>query len=279
MGLVIAASLPFMAAQADVSQNTERLHVVDGRPVAAVVQELISRYRYVITYEDPKYAFAGDLQDVTAQVRKDLDQFPRGDAPRVIVPAEDSLTVYVPKASNISPAELAHLLQTTVQAQARNGQGGRFQVVRSGEIFHVIPSAARDRNGTWVPQTSILDVPISLRMRDRGRWETLQDICDAVSVAAHVKINYAGPVGGLSSLTANPKPYRLGAQHEKARDLLVRAFRMLNDPNSGTWISQKLTWLLFYDASDHVYALNIRTVDARPSTTTPNPGASVSNPK
>lgn len=268
--LMIAASLSFIAAEAHGNQNTERLHVVDGRPVAAVVQELVSRYRYVITYEDPRYAFEGDLQDVTAQVRKDLDRFPPGDAPRVIVPAEDSLTVYVPQASSISPAELRALLETTTQAQAANRQGGRFRVMRSGEIFHVIPSAVRDRNGTWAAQTSILDVSLSLPTRDRGRWEMLQDICDALSIAAHVKINYAGPVGGLTSLTMNPRPYRLGAQNEKARDLLLRVFRMLNEPGSSTSIPQRLTWFLFYDASDREYAMNIRSVPDRLSAATPN---------
>jgi len=83
-------------------------------------------------------------------------------------------------------------------------------------------------------------------------------------MAAHVKVGYGGPVGGISS-PANPKSYRLGAHNEEAREVLFRALRLLNDPTAQTWIPQRLTWLPFHDFSDNAYALNIHSFPDRSS--------------
>jgi hypothetical protein len=260
--VVIAANLLISTADASAVQSDVKLSVKDGRPVAAAVQELISRYGYVITYEDPRYVFSGDLQDVTTQVRRDLDQFPPGQAPKVIVPADASLTIHVPSSSTISSKDMAIVLEQLMKAQSISGRGGHFRVERHGEIFHVLPTEVRDRKGIWAPQASIFDVPISLPMKGRNKDDMLETICEAVSAAAHVKVGFGGPVGGISS-PSHPQPYRLGAYNERARNVLMRAFGLLNDPKAGTWFPQQLTWLLFYDFSDKAYSLNIQSVPDR----------------
>jgi hypothetical protein len=58
----------------------------DPRPLAQAVLELEAQFGLLITYEDPAYAFKGDISDVTATVRRDLDKYQPGEAPRVLVP-------------------------------------------------------------------------------------------------------------------------------------------------------------------------------------------------
>src|SRR5256885_13941815 len=67
-------------------QTTEKLSVDDARPLAEAIVLLESKFGGVITYEDPAYVYSGDISDVTESVRRDLDKFEPGKAPRVLVP-------------------------------------------------------------------------------------------------------------------------------------------------------------------------------------------------
>jgi hypothetical protein len=251
--LVIAVILHTDAADAQTVQDAIKLSVDDPRPVAAAVQELVSRYGYVITYEDPRHAYQGDIQDVTTQVRKDLDQYSPGKAPKAMVPLGGTLTLTIPSSSSISTQAVASVLEQLMRVQLKRGEGGHFRVVQAGDVFHVLPTEVRDRSGNWAVQPSILDVPISLPMEDRDEDGMLNAICNAVSVAAHVKVFLGAQLGGLG------RHYRLGADNERARDVLMRAVMSISSNN------QKLTWQLFYGSSENMYALNIQGVPERPS--------------
>jgi hypothetical protein len=78
-----------------------------------------------------------------------------------------------------------------------------------------------------------------------------------VSAAAHVKVGLTFSVGGISD-PSRPRPYRLGADNERATDVLMRALNLLNT-------SQKRTWVLFYDPSENgnMYFLTIQGVPNR----------------
>jgi hypothetical protein len=180
------------------SGDTIKVSVSDPRPVAKVVEELVSRYGYVITYEDPRLTFEGDWRDVTTQVRKDLDRYPPGAAPKVIVPRGGTLNLTLPSSHSISAETMASLLKQVVRDQANTQQGGRFRIERDGEIFHVVPSEARDQTGNWSAQTPLLDVPISLPTQDRERMGTLQAVADALAAAVGVSVDVPF-MGGIES--------------------------------------------------------------------------------
>jgi hypothetical protein len=240
LAIVLGISIRANSAHAQ-NQKTTELNVTDGRPVAAVVQELVSRYHYVITYEDPRHVYEGDLEDATKRVRKDLDKL--GDkAPRVLVPAKATLSVDIPSASAINAQEMASTLQQVMQVQSRAGRGGHFRVEQVGNVFHVLPAEARDNNGNWVKQTSILDSRISLSDENRSADELMDAICKAVSAAAHVNVLLGFSLGGLSD-PSHPRPYHLGVDNEPARDVLMKALNLIQS-------GQKLTWVLFYDPSE-----------------------------
>src|SRR5712691_5723123 len=61
------------------------LSVQDPRPVAKAIVMLEARYGWIVTYEDPRYAYADDIADVTEKVRNDLHKYREGEARRVLI--------------------------------------------------------------------------------------------------------------------------------------------------------------------------------------------------
>jgi|SRR5579872_1577659 len=247
-------------ATLETKNSGSTLTVESPRPVAKAVEFLVAKYGYVVTYEDPRYGYVDDLEDITAKVRKDVDQYPSGKAPKVIVPLGGKLTISsssIKSVASASSTDIADVLKQVVQASDH----GHFRVEQAGDVFHVVPTEVRDRDGNWVTQSSILDVSISLPMQDRTAYGTIKAICQAVSGAAHVHVDVGSGVwrGGLTN-ESGPVQYRLGANNERARSVLLRALAIINPPNTNT----KRAWLLFYGSpEDPSYALNLMAVQGR----------------
>ena len=279
VGIVAAAAAVATSndkAALDVKEGKTTLTVESPRPLAKAVETLMQKYGSVITYEDPRYSYADDLEDDTERVRKDLDKYPSGKAPRVIGPVGGSLSV------SSSSGEVGDILSQVIQAS----EHGHFQVVRTGDVLHVVPTEARDVNGNWMPQTSILDARISLPAQDRSAYETVSAICQAVGAAAHVHVGFVGiPLGGLQGENAAPPPtYRLEANGESARSVLMRAMAMIFPERKKTWL------LLNGSPQDAEYGLNVMDVPGAPplqilSPLSPSPhrpdtgGRAIDNPK
>lgn len=244
-------------ANAEALPNSVTMTVSDPRPVESAVLMLVSRFGYVITYEDPPYSYEGDLQDVTTQVRKDLANYPPGKAPKVIVPAGDVLSLSVPTSSTVDAASLATVLEKLVHTQSHNRHGAHFRVEQSGDVFHVVPTEWRDRDGNWIQRGSIFDTPISFPPQDLSAFEMLTAICKAVSTAAHVHVVVGAGAEWFSGR------YRVGADNEPAEDVLMRAL---------TNLEAKMTWVLLYDSGQPVksYFLSLVAV--------PDSGSAASKP-
>lgn len=151
---------------------------------------------------------------------------------------------------------MAAVLEQLVQARSVSNHGGHFRVEQEGDVFHVVPTEIRDRHGNWAAQGSILDAPISLPMQDRDESQMFDAICGAVSAAAQIKVNIGIGIGGGFKDEAGYPQYRLGADSEPARRVLMRALAAIT-------INEKLTWLLFYSAENNWYTLNILPVRGR----------------
>lgn len=242
------ASMPFVAAQTP----GVTLTINSPRPVAKAIEELMDKYGYVITYEDPPYVYSGDLNDVTQQYRKDVKRFPPESAPRLWVPMGGALQVQLPSDTKPTEQDIQHTLQQLVQSQLDAGQGGgHFVVEEDGSTFHVVPTEVRDVNGNWQNVTSILATPISLANEIRTEDGTIKAVCDAVSAKTGVRLNPvidSGVVMGLVQFGSTPRRYSLAAQNEPASSVLMRVFQLMGE---------KRTWLLYYDPTDHAYMLNI----------------------
>ena len=234
-------------------QAKDEFIIVDGaRPVAAAVHELIKRHPVVITYEDPRYAYAGDLKDVTDQIRNPLAP-PRTDGHRALVPVGGPIQVrYAVSSATNTPVDLAETLESIVQAKAALPAGGRFRVERSGNVFHVVPSQVRDASGRWVQHTSVLDVAITLKTGELTGFEMVSAILNEISARNGVKLGIGAiPINSLMR-------YRgvVEANNEPARALLLRTLQ---------GISERFTWSLSYDPVGKMYAFSIVAASAKPT--------------
>ncbi len=208
----------------------------------------MSEYGYVITYEDPQYAYAGDLQDATAQVRRDLDKYAPGKAPRVMGPLGGKLTLNVPSIS--SSQDMASVLSQLVQSY--RDRGGHFRVQQTAGAFHVIPAEVRDVNGNWAANLSVLDNSISISPEERTEYGMIDAICTAVSQVAHVNVKVGIGAGqGIAGEGDAPR-YHLEASNEPARSVLLRALAAAN--------GGRRTWMLLYDFGGKTYFLSILAV-------------------
>src|SRR5271167_823085 len=94
------------------AQKPEATSVVGPRPVRDVILQWEKQYGWVITYEDPRFEYAGDLEDVTAKVRKDLTPGEPIDPNKRIIGARAqqlSVTYNTPK----SESDVAARLEST----------------------------------------------------------------------------------------------------------------------------------------------------------------------
>jgi hypothetical protein len=245
--LIVVAVLGIRITSA---QGSATLAVDDPRPVEKAVEMLVLRYGYVITYEDPRYEYGDDLEDVTSKVRKDMDKYPPGSAPKVIIPRGEKLTFSMPPVTG--PQDVRSTLNTLVQIS--RGRGGHFRVLESGGVFHVLPTEVRDTNGNWAATGSIFDARISIPSQERTERQLIDVICTAASSAAHINVVSSGGswiAHGISS-TPSPPVYAFQANNEVARDVLTRALAITKQA--------KRTWLLLYDVSQRAYFLSILAV-------------------
>jgi hypothetical protein len=220
----------------------------------AAVLALIRQYPISITYEDPRYAYASDLRDVTDQQRK-VDQPPP--SLRTIVPVGGTLQIRYDVARETGrPVDIASTLQLIVDAQNASPVGGRFAVYQSGETFHVIPADVRDTHGIWIKQQSILDVPITISSEGLDGLHLLDAVLKQVGKASGQTLGLE--VGRLINTFVQFRG-SVEARDEPSRDVLIRVLHSINP---------RFTWLLNYDPSDpsgHMYFFNVMLGAEQPS--------------
>jgi hypothetical protein len=268
--LASAAILASVSPAASGQTYAVVLSVNDARPMGQAVLSLIRSYPVTITYEDPRYEYAGDLRDATRQVSKS-----RHPEIRAIVPRGGALqATYDVSQDTGEPVDMAGAIQNIVDANNLARRGGRFQMLRGGDTFHVVPTEVRNSKGRWIPQRSVLDTPITFSSDgERDGFELIEAILQEVSVASGQKI-----VGGRPNVAmvcpSNPlgcaeNKRTVDATNEPARDVLIRLVSSLN---------ARYTWVLYYASPERFYVFNLVLGVERPEPKiehrlpTPKPG-------
>lgn len=245
---LVAALTP---ATAEHLQNTKaRVSVNAPRPIEFASRMLEQDYGWIITYEDPPYENEADVLDVTETVRRDLDKYKPGQAPRVLVPkgGKFSFEYDVDPMTN-RPTDPGVLVQQMLDAYAIAGNPGIFRLDKDTARVHIIPAAVRNKDGVMVSRQSVLDVPITIPAQKRTGAQLLEAFCTAVSTATgtHVGIGMV-PINLLMQYQTEA-----GAKNQNARDFLSHELdRMTGHPT--------MTWKLLYDPGYKTYALNMDRV-------------------
>lgn len=245
---ILASCVPLAHGQNAVPTGPT-LQVEGARPVQEAVLHIIRMCNCVITYEDPLYRYSGDLGPSAGA---DPVSTAAADAhPKWFELKGGSLRIAVPKTNRIPVRDVESILEKLVrdQTDADDG-GGQFRVKIDGNIFHVVPAEVRDSNGNWEIDRSILSVPITLSKKVRTKGQMFEAICSALSAVTHVTM-VALVDGGIVVDAPEARHYVLGANHEPAARVLMRALSMMKT---------KRTWFLDYDPVHSFYVLNILRV-------------------
>ena len=247
--VVVATTLTAGSSRQDL--NKERLSVDDPRPVATAAEMLERKYGWIVTYEDPPYAHESDLVDVTNKVRRDLDKYKPGQAPRVFVPKGGKLELeYDIDAVTKKPVAADVVVQQLLDTYAAtNGIPGAFRLERDGQRLHIIGALAKDKNGVLTSHQSVLDTVITLPPQKRNGMKLLEDVCAAVSQSSGTRVLIAtAPTNLLFRYETEA-----GAKDQKARAFLVNEV----DRMTG---QARLSWRLLYSAEMKTYYLNMHVV-------------------
>jgi hypothetical protein len=129
----IAMGLPWLVTcaglfAADVAGPELQLSISDPRPVAKAVELLSQRHGLVITYEDPPYAFEGDLKDVTAEVSRS----PVAPGHRVLVPRGSMTLTYSVSQATGTPEHADALIRNVLDTHLAAGGGSQFELIHGG---------------------------------------------------------------------------------------------------------------------------------------------------
>jgi hypothetical protein len=229
----------FASSGASQDDQTVTISVNNGRPLASAVEEIEKRSGRVITYEDPFYLFPADTEDVTLAVRRDGRT-----EPRVLVPRGGPFFFRYPASALDPSAALGKL----IEEYNRSGYPGLFRLIRTGDVYHIVPSERRNRAGAFEPQASLLDTNISISVASRSALEMVKAITDAVSSQVAAKIGVGTvPLNAMLRTHLNG-----GATAETARTVLSRTLDAIHP---------RLSWQLFCDPGPTpTCALNVHAV-------------------
>lgn len=216
----------------------------DPRPLAKTLELVEQRYGWIVTYEDPPYEHQTEVEDVTAIVRKDGDL-----SKKVLGPKGGPFDFrYEPPLGVQGPPDPKDLLGTLLDTYSASGNPGLFGLDETFGVFHIIPVSVRKADGQIVKQSSMLQTTISLPEADRSVGETLQAILGTVTrVTGKRLVMGTTPIDLLFHSRTQQS-----ATSEAAKTALVRAL---------TATGRKLSWQLFYDPGQKMYALNVHLVN------------------
>jgi hypothetical protein len=229
------------AAQAN---QTLTISVDDPRPLARVIQTLEERLGWVITYEDPPYLYAGEIEDVTVATR-------RSTAPpkvRTLVPRGGPFTFWYSVPAGAAAPDEPTLLEQLLEDHRLSGHPGTFRVIRTASVAHVVPSETRNALGRFEPAVSLLDTNISIPAGERNAFRMLEAITDAVGRQSAASVS----VGTVPINLLMQAHVQHGANNESGRAVLMRTLDATG---------RKLSWRLFCDpGSVRACALNVHIV-------------------
>lgn len=233
-------------AIADGTEQIQPLHirVVDyPRPLAAAVRQVEQHFGWVVTYEDTRYLYPGDIVDVTEQFRRDPTR-----PGRILQMRNGSIDLTYTPASDSVEFQVREVLEALLVHSAERGNTGEFGVERVTGGYHVVPIATRGRTGSRQAYSSPLDTPISLEFRNETALEFVFRLASAVTEASGLTVQ----PGTIPLNRLEQTRVAVGAQSEVARDVLWRTLRA---------IGEDLSWQMLCDVGERgLCAINLHSV-------------------
>jgi hypothetical protein len=244
---VVVSVLAFAAPARGALQTKTAQIIIDDehntRPLATAVRELEERYGWIITFEEAPPEF--DLLDITASVRKDYD--PTKPQLKILTRRAIPLRFIYNVPDQTPRSDPMSVLPALLKAYELSGNQGKFRIIQTGAVFHVVPTMSENAQGIPTPRSSRLDVRIDVEPGEKTVLQTVRAILRAVSSLTGTNVLIGTVPTNLFSQTT----VREAARDESARDVLMRTLAATK---------RTMSWQLFCSASPKVCALNIHTV-------------------
>lgn len=200
----------FGRAQRVASRAWKAPDIYYPRPLQFAVQSLESHFARPVTYEDPVWAYSGDVERLDGDPRNEL--VPRWRQLRLAgLPALDGATKLD-----------VQLVERVIAAYVQQNGAPTFRVASSSYGLHIIPTASRDGGGRLRPETALLDTTISIT---EGPHDPIEEICKSVSAATGTRVFPSlRPIGnGFFRFYTGGRafPRKWGAENVSARAALI----------------------------------------------------------
>jgi hypothetical protein len=232
----LTAAVLVVAASLRLASQTFEIEVRDARPVAKAAVLLEGNNGFVVTYEDPPYLNAADLDDVT--------KVPQGGR-RAMIPKARTIEVREGFSRRNGSETPTAMVNRVLDADAQSQTGARnFEVRSSGAILHIVPTRVRNEVGDWVAVKPILDQPVTIPLGTRSHYALLQMLCESLTASTGAKVSmFTVPVNRLANRVVESE-----AKNEPARSVLLRVMADIGVP---------LSWHFLYDPSGKQFFLNL----------------------
>ena len=238
--------------------DARTLSAFDPRPAAALIAQIESLYHLPVTYEDTLYDYSGDIEDVTARVRRDHD-IPHN-ANRTLVPKSFLLVVHVPdpqrpRGHRQSLADIAAALRATENLVDRDAS------IRGHQIFvieketsrladfhlHVVARNYIDKFGHLRALEPLLDRPVSMNLHQQPADNAIRQLVGRISSGAALRVlEGTMPDNSLASARVD-----VDVVNKPAREVLDVISRQTRQP---------ISWQLLCAPHDRECVLNIHIV-------------------
>jgi len=204
--------LLFVQTTSSQQPASNRVQIIDTRPLAAAANALEEARGKIVTYEEPVLTWMGDLEEIPGKSGS------RG----YLYPKEHGISL---PSGVSSESDLRSALNETLDAYHTQTSGTRFQVLQSNWGYHLTPLMVHDSNGAFVAATSLLDTPIYVPAEERTAKDHLIALGAAVTAATGMTMYVSAlpfQSAGFDKLfRANPGRFSWAAEHKIARDALV----------------------------------------------------------
>jgi len=215
------------ATAGSLSEPLLEIKVSDPRPLSAAILILEARTKLAITYEDPPYLYPDEIA-----------VSPEGP----LIPKGGSIDF-----SYSDDSEPSNIIQSLLEAHSKMGNPGIFQVDKSEGFYLVFPLKYRNEKGELIPQSSLLDSPISISAQNISGIDIIEILCDKLSKALNKNVM----IGMIPTKPFSKIYESYNVIDQPARSHLIKLIK-----DSGN----SLSWQMLYDPKLKWYVLNIHYI-------------------
>jgi hypothetical protein len=230
--------------QALISQNGQSVYLSANapRPLEQALDALQQEYGWQVDYEDPQYLSALDVVEVPEPDSRASP--PEG---RTREPNGGAFDVDFAIGPNTTPNE-EKTLGVIIDSYNRSKNPGRFELRTAAEqSLDIVGVSAHDQHGRLSRQAVLLDLPITVPVRQRSGSDTIALICKTLAERSHMDVNLGIYPRHLLDYTQ----VTVGGTKSPARTLLSSTLASTG---------RKLYWRLLFDPDSKTYFLNLHSV-------------------